>query len=575
MLRLLCLAVLASAPARAQNRAAGSSGIRVAPAFASGAAPAAMALPTLGAALGAPGMAPLAAAAPAALTLAASAPAPATVPALAVGPRAASSLPVSVAKTAAAVQRAAAGMLAGAPVTGAQAQAAGRDIEDLLTGAKSISGVEAPEAGAAPDETAPTAAELEFAANAGSELGRRADDLGAARGRKSSQMTGADFVALVDTARKAADAEQSAPSPAAARAASAVRAALLRVVRSLLPENEPLNEHVRRALAVWQVFDQELTAAAGRGSLGAVVSEAELFASQVEASVEPAPSPAPPAPRPEDPDGYAAVSVPGSVFGWRPIEDSPDHGLPPVDALIRRVLSDRQDPARAVGFELAGAPRREDARVYFYGERHTDGGLIAANMARLVADARPGRPIIVLVEGYTGWTLRGYSALSYLADRGLDPDALAAKDVTSDKVEVRGWDTADGYDSSKHPLLQHHMELLELNRLAHEPARGWSYYRDFARAAWRAWRGWLALWKAAIVARNADLDRATAAAADDADASGATVHVIAGSDHLMQNPRLGIFFPRLARPAFRASLAAALAGRSYWASRPAETSAPD
>lgn len=424
---------------------------------------------------------------------------------------------------------------------------------------------------AAPGDAPPaTAAELDFAAGAGSDLGRRADDLGEARGQKAGRMSGADFISLVEDARRAADAEP-APSPAAARAASAVRASLARVVRALTAEDKPLSDGLRRTLSVWQVFDQEMAVAAGRGTLEGISAEAALFASQVEQSVEPPPTLAPAAPHPEDPEGYATVAVPGSVFGWQPIETSPGHGLAPVDALIRRVLSDRQDPARAEGFELAGAPRRQDARIFFYGERHTDGGLIAANMARLVEDAKPGAPLIVLVEGYTGWLMRGYAALKYLADRGLDPDALAAKDVASAQVEVRGWDTIDGYGASKHPLLQHHMELLELNRLAHGPDRGWRYYRDFARAAFAAVRGWTELWKVAIIARNSDLDRAVAKAAEDAAASGATVHVIAGSDHLVQNPRLGAFFPRLAKPSFRASLAAALGGRPYWASRPAET----
>ncbi|PIR19471.1 MAG: hypothetical protein COV48_01790, partial [Elusimicrobia bacterium CG11_big_fil_rev_8_21_14_0_20_64_6] len=302
------------------------------------------------------------------------------------------------------------------------------------------------------------------------------------------------------------------------------------------------------------------------------------FAAQVEASVEPAeeakqnPALAPATPKevhPEDPDNYASVAVPGSIFGWQPIEKSPNHGLPPLDALIRLALADKKRPY-AKGFELSGATRREDAHIHFYGERHTDGGLIAANMKRLVADARPGKPMIVLVEGYTGWSLRGWPAVKYLADRGLDPDALTAKAIASGNVEVRGWEDIDNYNASKHPLLQHHMDKLALNHLAHGELRGWRYYREFARAALTAWRSYRALWQAALVTRNGDLDRAVAKAAADADSADGTVHVIAGTDHLMQNPRL-VGWPLLGRPAFRKTLRAALAGRPFWASQPPNT----
>jgi len=447
------------------------------------------------------------------------------------------------------------------------AHGSGRDLEALLTGA-ALSAPSAPESFAASPE------ELAFAAAVSPALAARADDLAASKGLKAARMSGAEFLTVLDEARGAGPA---APTPAAAAAAREIESALIRVARALIPAEQPLSGSIRRALAVWQVFNQEMAVAAEKGSLEAVAADAALFASQVENSVEPKTDPAPLQPHdqlkandhPEDPDGYAAVGVPGSIFGWKPIEESPNHGLPPLDALIRRVLSDKKG-AYAKGFELAGAANREDARVYFYGERHTDGALIAANMKRLVEDARIGKPLIVLVEGYTGWSLRGWPAVKYLADRGLDPDALAGKSIPSGDVEVRGWDTAANYDASKHPLLQHHMDRLALNHLAHGEARGWRYYRDFARAALVAWRGFQELWRLAIVARNADLDRAVAKAADDADASGATVHVIAGTDHLMQNPRL-TGLPLIGRPTVRRSLHDALAGRPYWASQPPNT----
>ncbi|MDE2511877.1 MAG: hypothetical protein KGL74_12215, partial [Elusimicrobia bacterium] len=358
-------------------------------------------------------------------------------------------------------------------------------------------------------------------------------------------------------------------------AARTARAAAERVVRALIPADKPLTETLPRAMSVWQVLGQELAEAAKKGSLAAVADDALLFASQVEASVAPPPAPRTgllPSAHPEDADGYAEMAQPGSVFGWRPVEHSPNHGFPPLDALIRRALAEPAVPSRDRGFDIPGAARREDARVYFYGERHTDGALIAENMRRLVEDARPGMPLIVLVEGYTGWPMRGYEALKYLSARGLDADALAAKGVGGPLVEVRGWDSIDGYDASKRPLLQHHMDLLELNRLANSDGRGWTYYRDFARAAFVAWRSREELQRVAIVARNRDLDAAVARAAAEADESGAAVHVIAGADHLLERPRLSAFFGRIVRPSFRATLRAALAGRPFWAGMPSSSS---
>jgi hypothetical protein len=42
---------------------------------------------------------------------------------------------------------------------------------------------------------------------------------------------------------------------------------------------------VRRLLAVWNVFNQEMASAASQGALDAIEEEARLFASQVEQSV--------------------------------------------------------------------------------------------------------------------------------------------------------------------------------------------------------------------------------------------------------------------------------------------------
>lgn len=482
----------------------------------------------------------------------------------------AAAAPQAAAARVSAMQSGVAQVLAGLtkeqPRDGAAASSAGRALEDILTGARSAaadSDLPAPSAPSASMAQTPVAtpAELEHAAQAAARLASLADDMGDERGQKAGRMTGSEFIALLEAARQRSDSQDSdAPSPAAARAARVVRAQIVRVVRALTDPHLPLSDGIRRTLSVWQVFDSEMAEAARKGNLEAVEAEARLFASQVEASVPPA------RPRPEDPNDYAAVNVPGSVFGWKPIEDSPSHGLPPLDALIRFVLREDSKHRDPTGFVLPGAARREEAAVHFYGERHTDGGLIEENMRRLAADMRPGRPAIVLVEGYTGPDLRAYAAASYLRDRGLDIDSLPE----GSPIELRGWDTIDGYDASKHPLLQHHMDLLELNRLAHSEQRGLGYYARFARAAWTAVRGWKELWAAAITARNADLDRAVARAAADADRMGGTLHVIAGSDHLLENPRLSRL-PLVGRPRFRSSLRAALGGRTYWASKPPDS----
>lgn len=548
MLRSL-LALLLAVPASAQTRAVEvrvpSAGL-AAPAITLS-APAATSLapsvltPSLGVSL-APSLVP----APAALNVAAVKPA-------AAAPERLAALTAGVARAAASI-----GEKAAAPDS---ISSAGRDVEALLTGAL-------------PAASAPEAADpaVTFALDASRSLAARADDLGESKGLKAATMSGGEFVGLLESAAAAAS---RGPTPAATAAAREVASALVRVSRALIPADAPLKPALPRALAVWQVFDQEMRLAAEKGGLDAIVADARLFADQVEESVAPAPAPKPredarpalaPSPHPEDPEGYKEIGEEGSVFGWKPIESSPNHGLPLVDALIRRLLSEKNGP-HADGFVLPGSAKSGKADVYLYGERHTDGGLIAENMRRVVADARPGRPMIVLVEGYTGWSLRGWEALRYLAARGLDPQWLEDKGVPSAGVEVRGWDVSANYDASKHPLLQHHMDLLELNRLAHSDLRGFAYYRAMARAGWTAFQSFRELWKAAIVVRNADLDAAVRGAVDDAREDGGTVHVIAGTDHLLRDPRLARVMPRALRP----SLRAAIGGRPWRASQPAHT----
>ena len=60
---------------------------------------------------------------------------------------------------------------------------------------------------------------------------------------------------------------------------------MVRVVKAMLKPGEPLNGQIRRILSVWNVFNQEMEAAAQKGSFSAIEDEARLFASQVEQSV--------------------------------------------------------------------------------------------------------------------------------------------------------------------------------------------------------------------------------------------------------------------------------------------------
>jgi hypothetical protein len=141
---------------------------------------------------------------------------------------------------------------------------------------------------AAGDEAAISASpeELDFAARATERLAARADDLAVERGLRIRAMRGAEFLALVDEARVRADREEAAPTPAAAAAAKEVHDSLMRVLRALIPAERPLTDSLARALSVWQVMGQEMTAAAKLGTLAAISGDARLFASQVEQSAQ-------------------------------------------------------------------------------------------------------------------------------------------------------------------------------------------------------------------------------------------------------------------------------------------------
>lgn len=146
-------------------------------------------------------------------------------------------------------------------------------------------GVSVPDVGPASVPSPVSREELDYAAGAAFSLGQAADDLGAESGLRVSKMGGADFISLVEEARRRQDAAEGAPSPRAAAAAKDVRAAVLRVVRALVRPDLPMATQAPRLMSVWQVMTQELSRAAEAGTLEAVLEDAALFASQVEQSI--------------------------------------------------------------------------------------------------------------------------------------------------------------------------------------------------------------------------------------------------------------------------------------------------
>ncbi|MBI5883945.1 MAG: hypothetical protein HZB91_12675 [Elusimicrobia bacterium] len=155
----------------------------------------------------------------------------------------------------------------------ADAHGAGKVLEHLLTGQE--------------DAPAPAATqeELSFAAQASLRFGLAADDVGAERGLKAGAVLGQDFLAMLAEAHRRLSETGAGPSPKARESARTVREQVIRVVRALIKQDEPLGPRIRRILSVWQVFNQEMEGAAAKGSLEAIEAEARLFADQVEQSV--------------------------------------------------------------------------------------------------------------------------------------------------------------------------------------------------------------------------------------------------------------------------------------------------
>lgn len=322
-------------------------------------------------------------------------------------------------------------------------------------------------------------------------------------------------------------------------------------------------------------------AAQARESAAPSPAFSPLSAALFDGSARPAPSAVPASlptrngARDLEPSGFrgdlqgdqGAVAEPGSIFGWRPWDQAPTHGLPFVDRWVARAF-DSKARAKDPGFEFQGAPTRAAARVFLYGETHSDKGLIERNMRALAADMDPEKAGLVLVEGYLGPDLHGTEAVLFLERRGLDADLLAARGVDFSRVRVRGWDEPASHDASTPLVLRHHMELLALNHLTHD-GKGLLYYPRLAAQAARTALAWVRMRAAAIGLRNAVLDASVADAVARMGQAGGTVHVVSGSEHFLEKPT---WLSRpLGRARLRRGLAAVLAGVPYWAEKPAES----
>ena len=267
--------------------------------------------------------------------------------------------------------------------------------------------------------------------------------------------------------------------------------------------------------------------------------------------------------------GGAAELTPGSIFQWRPAQESPGHGFAPIDALVRRLAAPK-DRRFDAGFAFSNS-ERASARVFLYGERHSDKTLIAENMRRLAEDMREGKGALILDEGYMGPALFGSEAIRYLEAKGFDPAWLGAPGGPVPSIEVRGWDSPELYDRSRSITLRYTMALYELNQHLFSEASGFGYYAELARRSSAAAQAWLAARRTAIGSRNGELDRQVASAIARAEGEGLTVHVIAGGEHLLEHPLL------LGIPGFgaspRARLAEAIGKTPYFAAMPASSPA--
>ncbi|MBI5625503.1 MAG: hypothetical protein HY924_17125 [Elusimicrobia bacterium] len=259
-----------------------------------------------------------------------------------------------------------------------------------------------------------------------------------------------------------------------------------------------------------------------------------------------------------------AETVPGSIFDFQPVEKSPDHGLPIFDRVIRWAMT-RESKDNLKAFEFSNAKSPGQASVFFYGERHTDRGLIEENMRRLVSHLKPGKTALVFDEAYFGPTLFGMDALEYLSAKGLEPGWLGERANMPD-LRVKGWDDRETYQASSRPMRRHQLAMLDLNQHLFGDQRGLRYYAGVVTRAWEVFRLWLDMRRTALKDRNVVLDNVVAEVSAESRLTGSTVHVIAGAEHLIEKP-WWLEAPLLrTRP--RRSLVRAVGDTPYWAGMP-------
>jgi len=269
---------------------------------------------------------------------------------------------------------------------------------------------------------------------------------------------------------------------------------------------------------------------------------------------------------PLEDDEPATQFTPGSVFDWKAVEKSPGHGFTPVDWLVRKFLG-RKDERFTRGFKFTNVGKREEARVFLYGEKHTDKDVISENYAHLVRDIKPGQPARVLMEAYLGPTLFGTEAVRFLEKKGLDVRKMRAAGVRPEQFIVDGWDETFAYHEATRPELRYSMAMYGINQLLFSEQKGLAYYRQLYASAKEAYALWKVMRKAAIADRNIVLDRSVARAIRNMEMGGGTVHLIAGTEHLIEKP-LTSGWPIIGRTDLRKGLAEVLGATPYWASRP-------
>ncbi|MCX5790584.1 MAG: hypothetical protein NTX64_19120 [Elusimicrobia bacterium] len=274
-------------------------------------------------------------------------------------------------------------------------------------------------------------------------------------------------------------------------------------------------------------------------------------------------------------DGHKPVL--DSLFdGGRPqdpvVEMPAERGIPPIEAGLRAYFN-RKDTLLRAAFEKDNVGGdRSKADVFVYAEDHSDKALIGHNMDRLYEDIKPGRGAILLIEGYSAAAPMGMlEKIAYLKKKGLDTKGLMDKGVSlKDGIEVRGWDDAAALEKGGAMVREYVGDLAVLKRLAGLQTGRVQKYTNLLRQASKTMKQWLAARNVVITQRNKSLDASLEKALADARATGRSVHVIAGSQHLFERPLMSEV-PLAGGMRLRKSLKKELSGGRYVVEKPAYT----